>query len=375
VQRVQIEARHNWQQWCEKLGFDFHTIGQAYWNESAYYRFEEYEIDRIDDATTELWGMYANALEYVLQNNLLAQVGIPEEYADWVKHSWQRADQSLYGRFDLAYDGSNLKLLEFNADTPTSLFEASAVQWHWLQDVLGDGFDQFNWIHEALEQVFDQIGTGTTNLPRRGLHFACMQGTLEDYRTVEYLMDVALQRGLEPRFVHIEDIHWNGTRFQDQTGSVIEGIFKLYPYEFLFRDEFGHALPRDPWAMLEPPWKAIMSSKGLLPILWENHPNHPLLLPASFNDHDISSWTVRKPVFSREGANVTIRHIGVDTPGKYDEFGHVYQGFFELPRFDGFYPVLGSWVVGGAACGLGIREDTTPVTGDGASFVPHAFRS
>jgi glutathionylspermidine synthase len=120
VQRVQIEARHNWQQWCEKLGFDFHTIGQAYWNESAYYRFEEYEIDRIDDATTELWGMYANALEYVLQNNLLAQVGIPEKYADWVKHSWQRADQSLYGRFDLAYDGSNLKLLEFNADTPTS---------------------------------------------------------------------------------------------------------------------------------------------------------------------------------------------------------------------------------------------------------------
>jgi glutathionylspermidine synthase len=36
----------------------------------------------------------------------------------------------LYGRFDLAYRGDGPpKLLEYNADTPTALFEAAVVQW------------------------------------------------------------------------------------------------------------------------------------------------------------------------------------------------------------------------------------------------------
>jgi len=50
--------------------------------------------------------------------------------------------------------------------------------------------------------------------------------------------------------------------------------------------------------------------------------------------------------------------------------------FFQdaLPnRFDGFRPVLGSWVIDGESAGLGIRESDGPVTNNLSRFVPHLF--
>ena len=36
--------------------------------------------------------------------------------------------------------------------------------------------------------------------------------------------------------------------------------------------------------LIEPPWKAILSNKGVLPLLWQRHEGHPNLLPAFFDD-------------------------------------------------------------------------------------------
>ena len=59
------------------------------------------------------------------------------------------------------------------------------------------------------------------------------------------------------------------------------------------------------------------------------------------------------------------------TDGPYDEQFSVYQQLAAIPNFGGRYPIVGSWVVNGWSCGIGIREDATPITGNLSRFVPH----
>jgi glutathionylspermidine synthase len=90
----------------------------------------------------------------------------------------------------------------------------------------------------------------------------------------------------------------------------IDALVKLYPWEWMTREEFGLNLRTTDIRLIEPPWKMLLSNKGLLPILWELNPGHPNLLPAAFDrwrlvKEGVGDY-VQKPLYSREGANVTI---------------------------------------------------------------------
>jgi glutathionylspermidine synthase len=75
---------------------------------------------------------------------------IAERFAALIEQSWNDDEKSLYGRFDLSWNGEGEpKMLEYNADTPTALLEASVVQWYWLQEVFRST-TSFNSIHERL---------------------------------------------------------------------------------------------------------------------------------------------------------------------------------------------------------------------------------
>jgi glutathionylspermidine synthase len=157
-------------------------------------------------------------------------------------------------------------------------------------------------------------------------------------------------------------------------------MFKLYPWEWMMREQFGSSLPGAPTQWVEPPWKAILSNKGILPLLWAMFPRHPNLLPAYFEDDEkageLGSSYVRKPLYSREGANVELVAGGsvVDRdPGPYGAEGFIRQGIAPLPQFDGSYTVLGSWFAAGQPCGLSVREDASPITKNTSRFVPHAM--
>ena len=129
-------------------------------------------------------------------------------------------------------------------------------------------------------------------------------------------------------------------------------------------------------AVIETPWKVLMSSKAFLPVLWELNPNHPNLLPCYFDQSKLQlQQFLRKPVYSRAGANVdlhTSRGI-LSQPGTYGAEGIVYQAYSPLPDFNGNYPVIGSWIVGDEAAGIGIRESTQQITTNTSRFVPHYF--
>ncbi|MBC8022267.1 MAG: glutathionylspermidine synthase family protein [Burkholderiales bacterium] len=374
MQRETLAPRSGWPEKVEALGLSYHTIaGDTYWDESACYRFSAAEVDRLEEATAELHARALEAVERVVERKDFARFSIPEAFHGLVAQSWRDRDPSLYGRMDFSWNGEGEpKLLEYNADTPTALLEASVIQWYWMQDVK-PGADQFNSIHEKLIERWKAM-RGALAADGR-VYFAGDLESPEDAGNLDYLRDTALQAGLEPIAIAIEDIGWDGSRFLDLEGQGLGTLFKLYPWEWLVREAFGPHLLRGMLRVIEPPWKMLLSNKAILPVMWEMFPGHPNLLAASFEPGRFQTDFVKKPLYSREGANVSITSSEgtLDVPGDYGEEGFIWQAYHELASFGGRYAVIGSWVVGGDAAGIGIREDASPVTRDTSRFVPHYF--
>lgn len=373
MKRLTTTPRNHWQAEVEKLGFGFHTTNVPYWDESVYYEMEMSEILFIEKATAELWDLSLGAVQHVMDNNLYSKFGIPEWIVPQIEKSWTEDHPAIYGRFDLCYKNGELKMLEFNADTPTSLYEAGIVQWFWLQD-FDKNKDQFNSIHEKMIAYWKYL---KTYLNPGTLHFTCLKETLEDLTNVEYIRDCAIQAGLETKLVFVDDIGWNenAKEFVDLENQPIKNIFKLYPWEWLLKDDFGKNILQDSNRALwiEPAWKMILSNKAILPVMWELYPDCPYLLPAYFEEGKLTNY-VKKPILSREGANIDLvmKNISLQkTEGEYGAEGFIYQDLFTLPNFSGHYPVIGSWVIGQEPAGMGIREADNLVTDNKSRFVPH----
>jgi glutathionylspermidine synthase len=366
MERLSLTPRADWRARAQRMGFAHaQADGAPYWDESACYRFAQWEIDALDEAADEIERLCRSAADHAVRNRRNALLGIPDNVWPLVVASWDRQEPSLYGRLDLRYDGQGPpKLLEYNADTPTALFEAAVFQWDWRESAFPD-HDQFNWIHEALIQTWPKL-----NLPRR-VHFTCVPDSAEDRGTVDYLRDTAVQAGFDAPPIPIAQIGWDGRCFVDRANAPVEAIFKLYPWDWLLRDAFGQHIGHAPTRWIEPAWRLILSGKGLLALLWELFPGHPNLLPAFREPGRTGGPEVAKPLWGREGANIVAP--GIATPGPYAADGMVHQAWAELPRFGDGYPVLGAWIVGGKSCGLGIREGDGPITNDSARFVPHVF--
>jgi len=196
--------------------------------------------------------------------------------------------------------------------------------------------------------------------------------------TVLYLRDTCEQAGVRAKSVHIDDIGWDkrGEFFTDLDYERIEYCFKLYPWEWLWREEFSVHLEHETVRFIEPAWKMLLSNKGLLPVLWELFPDHPNLLPAYAREASLGGRYVRKPLLSREGASIRWVENDVvieETDGGYGEEGYIYQAPAKLAEFDGRHAVMGVWVINHDAAGLGIREDSRRITGNLSRFVPHYF--
>ena len=237
------------------------------------------------------------------------------------------------------------------------------------------GADQFNSLHDKLIARWRDIAPGSH------LHLTGLYDNPEDAVTLNYLEDTARQAGLTTTSLEIESIGADGKgKFVDLDNRLVELAFKLYPWEWMLRDSFGSKVQAASTRWIEPPWKVVLSNKGILPLLWEMFPNHPNLLPSYFEEDptasSLGSSYVRKPIYSREGANIELVSDGTaldEQPGPYGSEGFVRQAFAPLPSFEGLYPVVGSWIVGDHACGLSIREDTSPITGNTSRFLPHAI--
>jgi len=387
AQRIRLPVRPDWREKVEQRGLSWHTgaDGTVYWDESAYWLFSEAEVDEIEAATNELYDLCQKAVGHAIEQKALAEFGYdPPTIAlieqSWARRSWQ---PTFYARFDLAYDGQAIKLLELNGDTPTSLVEAAVVQWWWLEERFPDA-DQFNSIHDKLVAA---LGLYRQNAaPGEALYTTCVTPHAEDQGTIEYLAAAASEAGVQTRFIALGDIGLRSSggadQFVDLDDQPIRTLFKLVPWEWLLADPFGQALAREAGAerirLVEPAWKMVASNKRLLVTLKEMFPDCRYLLDATASAEIAAGYGdyVRKPVRGREGANVSLIQAGqtvAANPGAYADDLFVYQRRADLLQADGAHAVLGSWVVNRQACGMGVRESAGPVTDDRARFVPHVM--
>lgn len=382
MRRYSIAPRPQWESIVSSQGLTYHSLeGRPYWDESAYWEFTCSEIDRLEAATAELQKMCLAAGDFILRHNRFAAMHIPEAVIPAIRGTWKDEPPALYGRMDLAFDGYAIKLLEYNADTPTSLLEAAIIQWYWLQDRFPKR-DQWNSIHEKLVAKWWDLAKHV----QPPVHFA-HDSDEEDLLTISYLRDTAREAGIENVAILMNDIGWDNDheRFVGHGTTPLVTLFKLYPWETLLTEPFGmHALismasgnkpqkGRTQW--IEPIWKMMWSNKALLAVLWEMYPGHELLLPTYLDSPRDMTRYVRKPLFGREGANISIVNgsQSFETSGRFSDGPWIYQGLAPVRNIDGNYAVLGSWLIDGEPAGVGIRESRDPVIRNTDRFVPHLF--
>lgn len=389
--RKTFKERDGYRQRLSEIGFQYHSTpssdGAEYWTEGAAYEFTLAEIERIEAASDALHEICLETVTDIIESgDYPNEFKLSEQSKSLIERSWERDDLHVYGRFDLlaASDGA-IKLYEYNADTPTALLEAAVAQWQWLEEAEGISHrDQFNSIHEKLVSRWNQVKPQVSDPVLYTL--ATKEGPYEDWGNIEYLADTAMQGGWHVHIEEIENIGFDSEReeFVNQAGEPIEYAFKLYPWEWMMNEPFGEHIIKCPTQWFEPAWKMLLSNKAVLPVLWKRYTNHPNLLPAYFESEkpagNFQYMFVKKPILGREGANIQLAGTFSDTlidgshqVAEYDQDGYVYQQYAPLPSFDGKHPVIGSWMIGDEAAGIGIREDNTIISGNGSHFVPHYF--
>lgn len=388
------KPREDWHDTVVQQGLIFPTTPMPdgstvnYWNEAAWYEFTLAEVEALEAATEELWGMCVEAASYMARTFDDHRLGLPPGSIEYARKSIERGDPSVYGRFDFCYYGvgSDAKMMELNGDTPTGLIETGVSQWRWLEDVM-PGQDQWNSVHDRLVERWKGLKDSGA-IPYNTVHFLWNDTDTsgEEEMTVHYMRDVATQAGLVTYGQPIRHIQWDSDPsrrgFYDSMGQPIACAYKLYPWELMLGEEFGkHLLAEDELRRVqwvEPPWKVLMSTKALLPVLWQLYPDHPNLLPSYFDGPGPLDEWIAKPLHGREGDNIRI-HLDDDSEdvitadGGYGAEGYVFQQWSPLPSMDGNRPMLGSWVIDGQAAGMIVRESDGPVTDYYSRVVPHAI--
>ncbi len=359
----------------ESIGMEWHTdLDSTPYIAPEMVHITQQEAQAFYDAGNELYEMFCEAGQYVIDKNLFFDLDIPVSLIPMIKQSWEEeVHWHLYGRFDFAggLDGKPIKLLEFNADTPTMLYESAVIQWAMLK---ANGYDenaQFNNLYEALGENFKRMITLGDDVSRFDemyegwkILFSSVAGNIEEERTCRFLQEIAKSVGFETEFGYIGDISFSENEGVFYNDVNYEFLFKLLPWENIAIDEPELAMlmraiiDNKVGIFLNPAYALLFQSKRMLKILWDLFPNHPLLLQANFEPLS-NTKQVQKVSFGREGANVSILDSSLNAiaqnDGDYANFKPVYQEFCELNSHNGaFYQPNVFFAY--ESCALGFRK-------------------
>lgn len=381
-------------EYLESIGFVWHTDE----DNSSYVADEvveisEEEADAYYEATNELYDMFCEAGEYVIENDLFHDLNIPFNLVEIIKESWENdVHWHLYSRFDLAggLDGKPIKLIEFNADTPTSLFETAVIQWALLKANGLDEASQFNNLYEGLKENFKRIITLDSDIEKFDEYyeklgwkilFSSISSSSEDINTTKLLQHIADEAGFNTDFEYMENVEFadEGIFANEQS---FEFWFKLIPWEDIAIDESELALilaeiiKEKKAIIFNPAYTLMFQSKGFMKVLWDLYPNHPLLLETSFEPLE-GKKQVEKRCFGREGANTKIINedgsIDVETDGVYEGHKAIYQEYVELNTDANGVTYQAGIFYAFEACGLGFRRGEK-ILNNMSKFVGHIVK-
>ncbi len=377
----------------EEFGFGWHTDSDT----TKYIANElvvvsDAEAEAYYEAVNELYDMYARAAQHVIDNNLFFDLGIPFNLIDPIKKSWENdVHWHLYGRFDLAggIGGAPIKLIEFNADTPTALFETAIIQWAILKHNRLDEDRQFNNVYAAISDNFRRLVTlfdDPADFERYyegwKILFSSVSGNVEEEQTVRLLQQMAVDAGFATGFEPLGGVKFDDDGIYDSHENPYEYWFKLYPWEDIAIEEpelatqLESIMRNQKAIILNPAYTLLFQSKGMMKILCDLFPDSPYLLKTAFEPLK-GVPCVEKRMFGREGANVRIMDAAGTTveanDGPYGNFRPVYQEYVEFPTDAAGNRYQAGVFFAYEACGLGFRRGGK-ILNNMSKFVGHVLR-
>ena len=362
--------------YLESIGFGWHTdLDGSRYIADELVSITDDEAEKFYEAANELYDMYVAAAKYVIDNDLFHELGIAFNLVDIIKASWENdVHWHIYGRFDLAggIDGKPIKLIEFNADTPTSLFETAIIQWAMLKFNNINEAKQFNNLYEALVENFKRLITLEEDTSKFDEYYegwkillSSIAGNNEDENTTRLLEAAARDAGFECGFAFVDEVGFDDDEGIFWNEKNWEYWFKLIPWEMIAIDESDLALiikniiNNQKAIILNPAYTLLFQSKGIMKILWDLYPNHPLLLQSSFEPLK-GKKQVKKPFLAREGANVSIINsdgsIEAQNGGEYDNGKFLYQEFAEFAKDSNGDSYQAGVFFAFEGCALGFRK-------------------
>ena len=380
MKKVQNQQNNSWQYHFEEAGFDYHSLDGKYWIDNYHIELKNKEVKAMEDAANEVHAMCLEMVSENVRTGNLEKYGLNRFIIAAMERSWKNKEFHLYGRFDFAYDGTGVpKMLEYNADTPTSLVETAIAQKSW-QDMQLQEFGVKYEMCNRLEQAFkNRLSLWKKMNEGKNFYFSADELTIEDWGNVVALRNWAREVGINAENIDFQDLMYSEDKleFQNKEGARIDALFKLYPWEFIFGEMNFGDYEVSTTQIVEPMWKGMLSTKAILPMLWDMFKGHKNLMPAFFNEKEmleVSNSYVKKPIYSREGANIeVIKNSSLidKADGDYGSEGYIYQEYAKMANLDNAWYIFGTWMVGDKMEGLAIREDKTVITKNTSFFVPH----
>ncbi len=374
----------------EELGWDFFVSPDAGdYLSSELVLVNEAEAEAYHEAGIRLYELFCDAADYVVEHNEFEALGIPANLIPLIKHTWEDDRHvHLIGRFDFAggIDGLPIRLIEFNADTPTSIPETAIIQWASLRANGLDEDRQFNTLYDALTENFRRMGLWNQELEHRIL-FSTLRDAPEDEHNVSLLMEVAREAGFEVEFAYVDEVTFSaeeGIFIEDREGGWKQCPFwfKLIPWEYIAYDEpelaelLTKIVERRLAVVLNPAYTLLFQSKGILKVLSDLFPEEALLLKTSFRrPSNPGKGYVEKVIFGREGSNVVI--YGPDGEplsergGEYGHYPSVFQAKAQLALDREGYHYQAGLFFAWEPAGLGFRRSRDLIMDDRSQFVGH----
>lgn len=370
MKRIEIAPREGWQAIVETEGLTWHSEGGSVtWNERAAYQLSRTEARQLYQSASEMAVIYQQAAAHVIKRGLWTLIGLKEHEAKLITASWEKGEWSLHGRFDFLFDAEGCpKALEYNAETALSLVETAVIQKHWASEVMPD-WSQFNELEESLATAWRESKFKHVHCSWRPRH-AEIEGTMR------YMAKLMRRSGIEVTLMALHRMGWDSRshKFVDQDGQPITHCYKIYPWEWMLREPFVRHVASAGCSFIEPPWRLLLGSKGILKVISDMFGDHPAVVACHNDSAKLGSTYVAKPLFGHEGHNVEIHRDGrivESLSGEYSDEPKVYQSFVESARCNGFLPQFGVWMVQDKPAAICVRETSGSIISANSPFVPH----
>lgn len=185
MKKVTNAINNSWQYHFEEAGFDYHSLDGKYWIDNYHLELKRSEVEALENAANEVHSMCLEMIGENVRTGNFEKYGLNKFIISAMERSWKKKDFHLYGRFDFAYDGTGSpKMLEYNADTPTSIVETAIGQnlWQEMQfNEFGIKYEMLNRLEKSFKKRFELWKMQNEG---KNFYFAADELTIEDWGNV-----------------------------------------------------------------------------------------------------------------------------------------------------------------------------------------------